>query len=191
MSMMRRAGSLLLGLLLLLSAVPACAATYWNDAPEGGTVCRESRPGCHLLQMAMTGSFAQLDRSDNISVRVFAAVLPQLCALGQEDFDHFTAQFGVDEALVRRIYHIALGNCLLADITLGTVHTPEASAAYRVLLLFLYPQGEDNAAAQKSAIRREMNGEILSSMAKSTGLPADFIAYLMATDEWNVLPEAL
>ncbi len=174
-------------LALWLCAAPALAAEYWQDVPEGGVVCRESRPGCHLLQMVMTGSFAQMPLGDSISTRVFSAVLPQLCALEEGDFAHFIAQFGVEETTIRQAYYIALGNCLLADIDLGTVQTPEAAAARRVLLLFLNPSGEDNADAQKAAIRGALSEEILESMADSTGLPLGFIRYLMETENWQTM----
>ncbi|MDO4741186.1 MAG: hypothetical protein Q4A66_11000, partial [Eubacteriales bacterium] len=80
---MKRILSLLLILLLALS--PA-RAEYWTDLTDRPVVCCEDRPGCHVLQTVMMGSFAQFDPDDSLSVRVFSAALPRLLAVEEDDF---------------------------------------------------------------------------------------------------------
>ncbi len=184
--MPRRVLLILLALLLFL-APAAQGEGYWTQLPSELPECREDRPGCFLLQMAMTGTFAALDVEDSISVRVFSAVLPQLCALTEEDLSHFAASFGVDMERLRRVYHIALGNCLLAEIRQGGDLTPDEASALRVLQLFLYPEGEKDPDTQKAIIRAQMNDDILTTLANSAALPRDFIDYLIRTEDWNVL----
>ena len=48
-----------------------------------------------------------------------------------------------------------------------------------MLLLFLDPDSEENAEEQMEIIRAGMDETLIERMSAETGLPADFIAYLM------------
>lgn len=172
---------------LLLAAALCLAggarAEYWDAWAERPVVCCENRTGCEVLQMVMMGSFASLDTGDSLTVRVMAAALPALCDVTAADFAHFCDEFDQNEASVRALYYVAVGNCLRADIHSAPDASGASGAARRVLLLFLEPESEPDAQEQMAVIRAGMTRELIDTMAEETGLPADFIAYLTLGDD--------
>ena len=52
-------------------------------------------------------------------------------------------------------------------------------AARRVLRLFLCPEGEPDAGAQKAQIRAEMTQAALETIARAVDAPVDFVRYLI------------
>lgn len=90
----------------------------------------------------------------------------------------------MDEGTVRRLYYVAMANCLWADMLISSDAGGAAGAARRVLLLFLDPDSEENAEEQMEIIRAGMDETLIERMSAETGLPADFIAYLtLGNDE--------
>lgn len=186
MSVMRRAAALLLALLLPLSAA---RADYWADK-EQDLVCKENRAGCHVLQMVMMGCFADMDEDDSLSLRVHAAVLPWLRAITQEDFDHFCAQFGEEEARVQECYLIALGYALWADILVSPEPEEEAARqARRVLLLFMDPDDRWENLSQMAAIRSQMTDADLEAIAAAAQVPTALADRLIYSDHWQQTAE--
>ena len=93
--------ALLLAALLALPWAALAEDEYW-DAYDRPVVCCEDRTGCEVLQMVMMGSFAALQPTDSLTVRVMSAALPALCDVTDADFSHFCEEFSVDEGTVRR-----------------------------------------------------------------------------------------
>ena len=133
--------ALLLAALLALPWAALAEDEYW-DAYDRPVVCCEDRTGCEVLQMVMMGSFAALQPTDSLTVRVMSAALPALCDVTDADFSHFCEEFSVDEGTVRRLYYVAMANCLWADMRISPDAGGAAGAARRVLLLFLDPDSE-------------------------------------------------
>ena len=181
MKALRRLG-LLLATLLALSWPALAADEYW-DAYDRPVVCCEDRAGCEVLQMVMMGSFAATQPADSLTTRVMSAALPALCDVTDADFSHFCEEFSVDEGTVRRLYYAAMSNCLWADIRLSPDVDGAAGAARRVLLLFLDPESEEGAEEQMAIIREGVDAALIERMSAETGLPEDFIAYLMLGDD--------
>ena len=178
---------LLLTLLILSVALPAFADEhhYWT-APEAHVlVCQEGLEGCKLLQMVMTGVFDSYDPEDTLNGRILAAALSKLCAVSDADFAHFLRYFTINEGTLRRCWYIALANCLWADIDLGVDPGGTASAARRVLRLFLDPSSETDAAAQIAAIRSETDDAAIALIADPLALPHDFVRYLIFAEDWR------
>ena len=92
--------ALLLAALLALPWAALAEDEYW-DAYDRPVVCCENRTGCEVLQMVMMGSFAALQPTDSLTVRVMSAALPALCDVTDADFSHFCEEFSVDEGTVR------------------------------------------------------------------------------------------
>lgn len=174
---------ILLILLALLLISPAQAA-YWEDSPDLPVVCREDDSGCQILQMVMRGSFDFFDPADLLSGRVLSAALDSLCVVDDEDFAHFVDMFGVEEAVIRRYYYIALANCLWADIVTGS---DPVSNEEHVLLLFLDPSTEENAQTQMDTIRSRMSDDSIDALAQAVGVPSDFVYYLIYSESWHDL----
>lgn len=174
--------ALLLAALLVLPWAALAGDEYW-EAGDRPVVCCENRAGCEVLQMVMMGSFAALRPTDNLTVRVMSAALPALCDVTDADFSHFCEEFSVDEGTARRLYYVAIANCLWADIRLSPDVGGAAGAARQVLLLFLDPDSEENAEEQMKIIRAGMDEELIARMSTETGLPTDFIAYLTLGDD--------
>ena len=116
--------ALLLAALLALPWAALAEDEYW-DAYGRPVVCCEDRTGCEVLQMVMMGSFAALQPTDSLTVRVMSAALPALCDVTDADFSHFCEEFSVDEGTVRRLYYVAMANCLWADMLIS----PDAGGA--------------------------------------------------------------
>ena len=116
--------ALLLAALLALPWAAFAGDEYW-DAYDRPVVCCEDRTGCEVLQMVMMGSFAALQPTDSLTVRVMSAALPALCDVTDADFSHFCEEFSVDEGTVRRLYYVAIANCLWADMLIS----PDAGGA--------------------------------------------------------------
>ena len=172
-------------LLALLSALSPASAEYWEDVTDRPFVCCDDRGGCQVLQMVMTGSFDGFDISDSLSVRVFSAALTRLCAVSEEDVAHFIKEFGVDEAVARRNYNVALGHCLWADIlTFPVLDDLRATDARRVLLLFLDPSSEPNGLEQMALIRASIDDALVNMLAEAASLPASFVEYLVYDSDW-------
>ena len=176
--------SALLTLLILLCAAHGLGE-YWPHDSSHAAECRANRPGCRILQMVMMGCFDYAEAPDSLDERVLSAVLPQLCAIEEEEFGHFCDEFGVEEAPLRTNYYIALANCLLSDIRINPDPGGNATLVRRVLLLFLDPDSETDAQAQKDAIRSEMTDDVLMQMANELSLPQDFVSYLLSQDHWR------
>lgn len=156
--------ALLLAALLTLPWVALAEDEYW-DAYGRPVVCCEDRTGCEVLQMVMMGSFAALQPTDSLTVRVMSAALPALCDVTDADFSHFCEEFSVDEGTVRRLYYVAMANCLWADMLISSDAGGAAGAARRVLLLFLDPDSEENAEEQMEIIRAGMDRELILGAA--------------------------
>lgn len=163
--------------LALVALNTGFAETDWTAARE--IRCADHRQNCRLLQTVMMGSYDALSTEDALSVRVFSAVLPMLSAVTEDDFAHFAAEFGEDEQTVLDRYREALANCLWADILLSRAADGQLTAAQRVLLLFLDPESQSDAEAQMAEIRANLTDEVLSRLADATGVPADFVRWLI------------
>lgn len=182
----KRAMAWSLALLMMISSALA-ESPYWSaDLAHAGS-CKQSRQGCEVLQMVLMGRFAGFDRTDNLSRRVFSAVLPMLLAVTQEDFDHFCVEFNVSQERARELYYIAMGNCLWADILLAedTEADGALAAARVVLLLFLDPGSSLYGQEQIATIRAEMDDADIAGIADTAGLPFEFVKYLMTSEDWK------
>ena len=174
---MRRA---MLILLLVLILTGAAARGGLAEAAADPGVCGDDCQSCQVLQTVALGSFADFDPNDSLSVRVFSAALPRLTAIAPADVNHYLMHFSLDRSVLMEDLYVAMGNCLWAD----TIITPEpedeaAGQARRVLMLFLNPSGEENAAAQISAIRSHASQESLSLIAENAGVPLAFVTHLI------------
>lgn len=175
---MKRIYMLALAACMLLSAASA-HAEYWAGDVQRTVYCREAHPGCEVLQMVMMGSFAEVDETDRLSIRVMSAALAQLSAVTEEDVAHFHADFDVEEDVLRTNYYIALGNSLLSDILLDPGQEGQEEQVRRVLRLFLNPSAEWNAQLQMDVIRRQADQTLIDLMARTVNLPSEFIAYVI------------
>lgn len=184
---MKKRIALLLALLLMLCGAACAERAYWPDT-SAPIVCLENTRGCQILQMIMMGCFDGMDPDDSLSTRVFAAAYPDLCALTQEDFDHFLSQFDEDADFLERCYYIALANCLWADIIVSDYYGDERYVR-RVLLLFLNPDAEQDADGQMEYIRSNTDENTIMKMAQVVGASEDFIEYLIYSDDWRSLDE--
>ncbi len=179
MTMLRRICLwLLCGLLLTCSA-------FAEDGPAP-LQCREDRIACQVLQMVMRGDFSSLDETDSLSVRVHAAVLPWLLSLTEEDTAHLLAEYQADGAMLQLHLHIAMGNCLWADILTAPRHEDARQQAYReVLLLFLRPAATPRDMEDKATIRSQLTEDFLTRMAEETGLSLSFLEHIFYSDDWR------
>ena len=84
--------ALLLAALLALPWAALAEDEYW-DAYDRPVVCCEDRTGCEVLQMVMMGSFAALQPTDSLTVRVMSAALPALCDVTDADFSTSARNF--------------------------------------------------------------------------------------------------
>ncbi|MBR1584409.1 MAG: hypothetical protein IJ662_02585 [Clostridia bacterium] len=168
-------------LLCLIALLTAPFSALGEDWARHDVACKENRLGCRLLQMVMMGSFDAFSEDDWLTLRVLSAAYPQLCAVEEADFIHFMAEFGIDDKTLRARYYAALGNCLWADILTESTASGRLSAAQRVLLLFLNPAGEEDAAYQMAAIRADMTDELLSLLAAESGAPEGYVRFLIDT----------
>ncbi len=172
-------------LLALLAALSTARAEYWEDITERPFVCCDDRSGCQVLQMVMIGSFDGFDVGDSLSVRVFSAALPRLSAVTEDDIEHFVEEYGVDEAVARRNYNVALGHCLWADIlTFPETDDARANEARRVLLIFLDPSSEPNGLEQMAIIRANIDDALVCTLAEAASLPVNFVEYLVYDSDW-------
>ena len=162
-------------LALAVSAVPGLGET-WDASRE--IHCAQHRPNCRLLQMVMMGSFDVQDPEDAVLERVLSSARPLLAEIAEEDIRHFSTEFGEDADAVRLRWYGALANCLRAEI--GAETNPDD--ARRVLALFLGTSDEAGDEAQRAEIRREMTDRVLSRIADSAGVPAEFVRWLVDGD---------
>ena len=139
-----------------------------------------------VLQMVMMGSFAELDTGDNLQKRVMAAALMPLKQISDGDIRHFCEEFGEDEAQVRELYFLAVGNCLWADILLNPAEGDE-KAARTVMLLFIDPESMLDADGQMEQIRSALDDEVIATIAGAGDVPEDFVRYLLLGE--IVIPE--
>lgn len=158
-------------------------AEHWPATRE--IRCGEGRPGCLLLQTVMMGSFEGYEPGDFVGGRVLSAAYPRLCAITEEDIRHFTAEFGEDESAVRERWYVALGNALWADILSERMPEGGMKPAQRVLLLFLDPGSQPDAADQKAQIRAAMTDEALERIAGAAEAPIEFVRWLTGEDDWE------
>lgn len=174
-------------LFALFSLHTPARAEYWDDAGNRAVACRENKTSCLILQMTMMGGFDAIDTADNLSVRVMSAALSMLLAVTEADFAHFTEEFGAEIETVRGNYYIALGNCLLADIILSPAQDDAAAVqARQVLKLFLEHSGAPSKREQMAIIRSGMTDDLVATLATAAGVPADFVEYLVYSDDWRV-----
>lgn len=172
-----------LAALLVFLFAGGAKAEYWTEDTTHEVYCRAKHPGCEVLQMVMMGSFGGVDTSNMLNVRVMSAALAQLSAVTEADIEHFCASFGVEEAVLRTNYHIALGHCLLADIILDPGSDGAEAQVRRILKLFLDPQAEWNAQLQMDIIRKQSDEALIDMMAQTVALPEAFIRYVIGADD--------
>lgn len=170
---------------LFLLLAPCASAQYWDEARSDEARCSEDRAGCQLLRMVMTGSFDCIDPSDSLNLRVLSAALAQLCLVQEADVAHFAQEENADEQVLTTNYYIALANCLWADILVGGAEDEQTGAVRRVLLLFLNPESEENAWDQMYLIRSKLDDDLIHSMAEAAALPADFVSWLIESENWR------
>ena len=178
---MKRWRLLILALVLCLPALSL--AEYWPHDVSHAVSCKDNRSGCRILQMVMMGCFDYAETPDSLDERVLSAVLPQLKAIAEEDFQHFCAEFSVEEAVIRRHYNAAMANCLLSDIHLNPDPGGEATLVRRVLHLFLDPSIEPDADMQIKQIRSEMTDALLKRMAEELEIPQSFVVHLLGIEQ--------
>lgn len=164
--------------LAMLFALPA-RAEYWAGDTQHTVYCQEGHPGCEVLQMVMMGSFSEFDGADRLSVRVMSAALAQLSAVSESDMAHFHSYFEVEESVLRENYYRALGNCLLADILLDAGQEGQEEQVRRILRLFLDPGSQWDAQLQMDVIRKQADDALIELMARTVGLPQEFIAHVI------------
>lgn len=163
-------------LLMVLLPLPARMATW---APDSGADCRENRFNCGLLQAAMEGDFDACDPEDALAGRVLSSAYPLLCAVTEDDIDHFLEEFDEDRERVIDCLYTAMRNCLRARIRFeGTVGSASESID-RVLMLFIDPDSQENAAYQAEQIRANMTDEALERLAGGVNAPRAFIEWLI------------
>lgn len=170
-------------LLILLSS--AALGEYWDEDWLRPVVCCEERLGCQVLQMVMMGSFDSIDPDNRLSIRVLSAAYPKLKGVSQDDLAHFMEEFDVDEQMLRKDYYIALACCLWADILMGEAEDAQEEEARQVLLPFLDPTADETNGQQNEMIRAIINEEIYVEFSQRTGLEADFIRYLIESENWH------
>ncbi len=179
--MLKRICALLLALLL---AAPSVGADYW---PESHVLqCGEKSVNCQILQLVMMGRFGEMDPNDLLDTRVYAAVLPHLLAMAEEDMTHFIEEFQVEKADVERCLYAAIGHCLWADILISPEQEDERlTASRRVLLLFLGQSSAPKDVEARAIIRSQLTDEIISDIAQLNGLETAFLEYLFYSDDWQ------
>lgn len=166
-------------ILIFICACGSACAEYWDEPNVKLVECCENRPGCHVLQTVMTGSFAQMDAENSLSVRVLSAALPRLAAVTEDDFRHFSEYFGVDIEVITYYYNIALANCLWADMIITPIADDiDEQNARTVLHLFIDPISE-NANEQMQAIRENCTPQMAQLLADSAHVPVGFVEYLL------------
>jgi len=170
-------------LLLMVCGAQPAAADYWPHDNSHAVACKEKRPGCQILQMVMMGCFDYAEAPDSLDERVLSAVLPQLRAVEDTEFEHFCGEFSVEEDVIRGYYYKALANCLLSDIHQNPDPGGDETLVRRVLGLFLDPDSEENSAQQMESIRSEMTDDLAERMAKELGVPTEFIGRLIRGGE--------
>lgn len=169
---------------LALVALASCArAEYWRESRQ--VDCPERLPSCRLLQMVMMGSFDGYDPEDGVSGRVLSAAYPQLCEVSEADMAHFTAEFGESKDAVRENWYIALANGLWASLRAEASRSGGPDPAGRVLLLFLDPESQPDAAGQMARIRADMTEAVLARIAGAVDAPEDFVRWLIQDGEWQ------
>ena len=174
----------LLCALILLTGTALCESPYWPEQQQS-SACKENRVGCQALQMVFYGRFNTIDKNDSLNLRVLSAVLPLLCNTSESDFEHFCAEFGVEYTTAERLYYIALGNCLWADILASLTLDEKEASARKVLLLFLDPTSESDGPEQIAGIRKALTDESIELIAAAASLPVNFVRYLMLTPDWQ------
>ena len=162
---------------LALLLLPAQAAA---QAWEGHTVqCPENSLNCRILQMGMMGSFDAFDADDPLTVRTFSAVYPLLASVSEDDFAHFLREYPAAEDELSERYFSALSKCLWAEILSQGLPVGAMSASQRVVLLFLDPDGEENAEYQIREIQQRITDDAVTLMARELQAPPDLIRYLI------------
>ena len=173
-------GLIILLIIEMLFGCPGTAAAGKSDSLE--VYCPQNRQGCLLLQMIMEGLFDEFDREDTLSSRVLAAAFPQLEALTEEDFRHYLEESGEEADEVREEYYEALANCLLAELLTEGSESADQERAQKILMLFLYPESQENADYQIRSIRGRMTGELEEQIAAAAGVGKDFVHWIIAED---------
>jgi len=140
--------------------------------------------------MVMLGTFDCFDADDGLNGRILSSALQKLSTVSGDDWAHFLDSFGTDEALLRTNYYIALANCLWADILYGATNNARHREITQVLLLFLDPEGHENADEQMASIREAISSELMAEMAETVGVPEDFIEHLIFSDNWRTLKDS-
>ena len=171
----------------LLCGGPALA--YWE--PDRALECREDNRGCLVLQMVMTGSFAQFDPEDSLGGRMLSAALDSVCGVDEAQMEHFCEEFDTTPEEFLPYYYTAVGNCLWADILYGGDVDARTESMHRVLLLFLNPGSVENAQEQMEAIRSRIQDDLILQMAQTTGVSEDFVRYLIFSGSWRVETETV
>ncbi len=165
-------------LTLALCAVP-CRAQDDQWSADRSVACPQAVPGCRILQMVMMGSFDAADPEDTVLQRVLACAYPRLAEVTEQDLTHFAGEFGEDTEAVRLRWYDAMARCLRAEIEYGGLPGAGPDAARRVLMLFLSPEGEPDAAAQMAQIRGELTDDALGRIAGAVNAPEDFVRYVI------------
>lgn len=171
----RRGTALFLLAFLLFFCPRVRGAERWRELS-----CPENRPGCLLLQMAFMGCFERPEEEDSLSLRVLSAAYGRLLEVTQEDAEHFSREFSLEEEETWDSLYEALGSCLYADIEVQILAGEELSPARRVLLLFLDPS-EPEAEEQMEYIRGHLSSEVIEKMAEEVGSTGDFVEWVLGT----------
>ncbi len=160
------------------------ALAYWPK--EQPLHCQEKNVNCQLLQMVMQGRFTDLAPEDNLSIRVYAACLPRLMAITEEDFVHFREEFSEAADGLESCLQIAIGHCLWADILAQPEgETVRATAIRQVLLLFLKPPQNARDVEERATIRSQMTEELLAEMVALTGVSPALLEHLLYSENWK------
>jgi len=165
--------SVWLALALMLVHSSMTLAEDWSADRE--IHCRESLPGCQMLQMVMMGMFDVPEPREAVTERVLAAAWLRLIEVTEVDLVHFCKEFGEDMDAARDHWYNAMASCLHAFIKQDVRQSPQR----KVLALFLDGADTPEVRQAREEIRRDMTESVLSSIADDIEAPVAFVQWIL------------
>ena len=175
--------ALLLGLLAGAQAEPtALDAFYALMAGEDGQAQAASGDDC--LDRVMAGEFAA-QPGDDAARAALAAQLEPLAAVTSRDIAAYAAEHGLPVAQVRNAWYRALAGALEAELAVNPAAGEEHRNALAILALFIEPDADGSAAADRQAIRGQMTPEYGQRIAEQSSLPVQFVDFVIMSEDWD------
>ena len=122
---------------------------------------------------------------DTAEASAIASDLEGLCGIANGDIAAYASLHGLKMAQVRNVYYKALANALMAEIMINPTSEEKYQGIQTILMLFLEPETDADAAATKAAIREKMSPAYSQRLAERTNLPTSFVEFVIMDETWD------